>query len=65
MKLYIAATTDRYELPVYVGESWTEVARMLGLTTQYIYTAQYRQRAKGINPEKRLPKYKFFTVEVE
>lgn len=64
MKLYIAATADRYELPVCVAESWKELARALGCKAQYIYTAHYRQRTKGINPDKRLPEYKFFIVEV-
>lgn len=69
MKLYIAATPDEYELPIFVACSAAELARMCGCDAQHIYQAVKNQRrpTKDGKPHKtqKRTKYKFFAVEVD
>ncbi len=69
MKLYIAATPDEYELPVFVSESGTQLARMCGVRVNVVFTGVHNQRrpAKDGKPHKvqQGTKYKFFAVEVD
>lgn len=39
MKLYLAVTADRYELPVAVTETVSELSRVTGTRTDVIYRA--------------------------
>lgn len=68
MKLYIAATPDKYELPMVVAESATKLARMCGVSVNVVYVGVRNQRrpTKNGKPHRanKGTKYKFFTVEV-
>ena len=69
MKLYIAATPDKYELPIFVAYSAVELARMCGYDPQRIYQAVKNQRrpTKDGKPHtvQKGTEYKFFAVEVD
>lgn len=69
MKIYIATTPDRYELPIFVADSAPELARLCGCNVQRIYCGCYNQRMRANNKIRHTPKkgtkYKFFAVEVE
>ena len=67
MKLYVAATPDKYELPVFIADSATELARLCGTPAQYIYQACWYQRTRAKHRRKIAPKktkYVFYMVEV-
>lgn len=38
MTLYMKCTTDRYEFPIAVADSCAELARMLGLSLNSVYS---------------------------
>ncbi len=59
MKLYLEITRDKYELPVAVAESPSELARMCRTTPKIICTALYN--AKYFKTKR--PRY--IVVEVE
>lgn len=61
MTLYMRVTGDKYELPLAVGVSVAEIARLQGMNPSSIYTAMYEQRA---HPERKR-KSKFIKVEVD
>ena len=50
MKLYLAVTADRFELPVAVSESVPELARMVGRAQCTIYTAIRKNKLRGNQP---------------
>lgn len=68
MKLYIAATPDKYELPVFISESGTQLARMCGVNVRAVFSGICKQRrpTKNGKPHRanKGTKYKFFAVEV-
>ena len=45
--LYLAVTNDKYELPIAVADSASELAKMLGLSVYTIYTGVCRE-AKNV-----------------
>lgn len=45
--LYLAVTNDKYELPIAVADSASELAKMLGLSVCTIYTGVFRE-AKNV-----------------
>lgn len=65
MTLYIAVTNDRYELPIAVAETQTELAIMVGVDISTI-CKQIKRRAAG---EKECPwkkcGMKFYKVDCE
>ena len=42
--LYIACTNDEYELPIAVADTATELARMVGITRDSLYTMLTRKQ---------------------
>lgn len=68
MKLYIAATPDKYELPMFISESATKLARMCEVSVHVVYVGVHNQRrpTKSGKPHRanKGTKYKFFMVEV-
>lgn len=44
MILYLRTTTDKYELPIAVAESATELARLLGTTKGCVYSSLSHKR---------------------
>lgn len=45
MKLYLKVTNDKYELPIAVAESQTELARLLGVSRTAVNKAyKYQER---------------------
>ena len=56
--LWMKITKDEYELPVAVAETAAELARMLNVSVDTIYSATSRRRNKG-------DKTAFVKVEVE
>ena len=57
MSLYMAVTSDKYELPLAVGTA-AEIARWVGCTTAHIYrSALYPKRYNGS-----INKYKIIKV---
>lgn len=54
-------TNDKYELPLAVGDSWADIARLIGLNTHSIYTALSDQKT---HPHRKR-RTKFLKVEVE
>ena len=65
MTLYVAVTNDRYELPIAVAETQTELAIMVGVDISTI-SKQIKRRAAG---EKECPRkkcgMKFYKVDCE
>lgn len=65
MTLYVAVTNDRYELPIAVAETQTELAIMVGVDISTI-CKQIKRRAAG---EKECPRkkcgMKFYKVDCE
>ena len=65
MVLYVAVTNDRYELPIAVAETQTELAIMVGVDISTI-CKQIKRRAAG---EKERPRkkcrMKFYKVDCE
>ena len=45
MTYFIAATADRYELPVFVGELQSDLARYLGVRSSVICNALLKSRS--------------------
>lgn len=67
MKLYMAVTADDYELPVFVTQTVTEMAKWYGVGPDTIYSALYRYdhstgRKRQFNPACTV---RFCRVEVE
>ena len=50
MKLYLAVTPDKYELPIAVADNVVDLAKMLGKSPYTIYTAIRRNRLRGNKP---------------
>lgn len=55
MKLYLCVTRDKYELPLAVADSLSELARMCGVTTSAVASAisheshgHYKSRYKRV-----------------
>lgn len=68
MKLYIAVTPDKYELPVHVTDTAREMAKWNNVPIQTIYQAVSRNRHNKHNRKKHLhPRgtYRFYAVEVD
>lgn len=65
MTLYIAVTNDRYELPIAVAETQTELAIMVGVDISTI-CKQIKRRAAGKKecPRKKY-RMKFYKVDCE
>lgn len=42
--LYIACTNDEYELPIAVADSATELAQMVGITRDSLYSMMTRKQ---------------------
>ena len=61
MKLYMAMTNDKYELPVAVAEKKSELARMMGRELSVVVNSLRRSKTVK-NPT---GKYKWAEVEVE
>lgn len=61
MKLYMAITNDKYELPVAVAERKSELARMMGRELSVVVNSLRRSKTVK-NPT---GKYKWAEVEVE
>ena len=55
---WLLVTRDKYELPLYVADSVTELSRYTGKTENAIRTAIFHanQRGSGISQYKRVPK---------
>ena len=55
---WLLVTSDKYELPLYVADSVTELAQVTGKTENAIRTAicHAKQRGTGISQYKRVPK---------
>lgn len=65
MKLYIAATADKYELPMIVADSAAELARRCGCRDYVIHNEIYRRAHR--KPQKfyqKTKKFSFHMVEV-
>nr|WP_302597650.1 hypothetical protein [uncultured Cellulosilyticum sp.] len=56
--LYMAVTPDKYELPIFVGNS-TEVAEWAGITLNALYSSVYHKRSGSVNG------YKLVKVEIK
>ena len=58
MKLYLAVTADKYELPFYVAETAVELAKVLGTSSHVVYSSIQRgyKRRDGL---------KLIKIEVE
>lgn len=52
--LYVAYTQDKYELPIAVADTAEELARMLGITANRIYSVISKTKKYGY----RYPKYR-------
>ena len=65
MKLYIAATADKYELPIIVADSAAELARLCGCHRDIIHGEIYRRaHRKPRQYYQKTKKYSFHVVEV-
>ena len=54
--IWVACTNDKYQLPVFIGNTANELGKSLGVTEKAIYKAMYRGgRSNG---------YKIFRVDV-
>lgn len=53
MTIYMAITSDRFELPLYVSESSGDLARKMGVTTNMIYTEINRKHLRKNQGTKR------------
>ena len=62
MKLYLAVTTDRYELPLCVEETAVGLAERLGIEVNKVYTACVPCRADSSGKKRG---YKIIRVETE
>lgn len=47
MALYLKISADRYELPIAVADTAQELARMLGVTANTIYSQMSHAKAHG------------------
>lgn len=59
MKIYMAVTVDKYEFPLYIADTATELAKIMGISRQVIYdgiSKKHNGRYKGI---------KFVKVEID
>lgn len=45
MTLYMKTTTDKYELPIAVADSGAELARMLGVTVNSVWSCISKHRS--------------------
>ena len=64
MKLYIAATPDKYELPMIVADSAVELARRCGMDVQKLHREIQRGKTRKGKFFCKGTKYCFFMVEV-
>ena len=68
MRLYIAVTPDKYELPVCVTDTAWEMAKWHGVPPAVIHQAVYRQkRVPGGRKRHTHPRgtYRFYAVDVD
>lgn len=66
MRIWLAVTQDKYQLPVAVADTAAELARMMGVRQSTVISSVYRQRLraktiKGIRGQKK----KYFCIEVD
>lgn len=59
--LWLAVTCDKYELPVAVAETLSELSRMLGISASSICHSMSRADKYGVKNKR---KYKFYKIEV-
>ena len=62
MKLYMAVTSDAYELPLCVEESAVSLAKCLGISENAVYAACVPRRAKQRGTHRG---YKIIRIETE
>jgi len=44
MKIWLAVTPDKYELPITFGESGVELAKLMGIPVASLYQKEWKQR---------------------
>ena len=65
MKLYIAATPDRYELPMIVADSAAELGRRCGCSAQKVHNEIQRNKHRKARKFYQVTtEYSFYVVEV-
>lgn len=63
MALYMAVTPDKYELPVAIGDSPTELAEMIGVSAKWILVSLAPSRERYNNRRRRGYRYRKVKVE--
>lgn len=59
MRLYVYVSDDEYELPIAVGDTMRELAKLLGVSEASVRQAYYRKRKNKVQ------KSQYIIVEVE
>jgi biotin operon repressor len=66
MKIYMAVTPDKYELPIFFCESGKELAKLCGVSSSNLYAEISRWKKGGrYSTDGRRRGYRFVSVEIE